>query len=365
MTRRRLLIDIALGLVVLAALLLISYRTALEAMQDRIQSALGPHGQIGTLKLGLHRIEIEDLRIGASLPGWPGKDELVARRVTVSPDLRSLLGGDIVIAKIAVEGAQLTLLRDRKGLHLLPALLGDAPADGARPVAQSATQDGSGPSVRIRQIELSDARIDFHDSTLAKPQRIRLDQLDAALSELALPGLERRSTLSVSGRVEERGQLSLEGWLVAASKDADLHLKLDDVALRLAEPYLFRQQLGEVKGGRLALELDARVAHRRLKAPGHLKLSNVELGGLAGLGREAAAAFARARGLDADTKRPVDLDFTLEGELDDGRFSLNDAIYRQAGMATLKLIGLGSSESHSSSQGGGGIGARLKSLFSR
>lgn len=363
MTRRRLLIDIVLGLVVFAALLLIGYHTALEAMQDRIQSALGLHGEIGALKVGLRRIDIDGLRIRASLPGWPGKNELLARRVAMTPDLRSLLGGDIVIAKIEVEGAELTLLRDHKGLRILPSLLDHKLDDTGKSDKPGDKAKAAGIAVRIRSINLRDASIDLHDNTLAKPQHIHLDQFDARIDELNLPALDSRSTLSVHGRIEKRGSLSLQGWLVAGSKDANLQLKLDDVALKLVEPYLFRQQLGEVKSGRVALNLSARVEHHRLKAPGHLKLSDIQLGGFAGFSREAAAAFARARGLDADTKRPVDMDFTLEGNLDDGRFSLNDAIYRQTGMATLKLIGLGSSsESHSSQ--GSGLGERIRNLFS-
>lgn len=345
------------------ALLLGAYFGALHLARAKLVSALGETGTVGEIRATLTGIEIDQLRVKASQRGWPGPDELSAARVRIRPDLRMLFAGELIISSIRIEDASLTVLRNRQGIHILPALLGaKKPAAGKNEAAAPESPDNGGIAVRIGRIELADSRIDFHDVTLAKPQRILLDQLALSLEDLNLPAMKERSALQMQARVASRGKLALDGWLVPADLGSDLRLTLDDVPLKVVEPYLFKQQIGEVKAGRLALKLDVRVENRRLKAPGHMRLSNVELGGIVGLTREASAAFARSRGIDADTSRPVDMDFTLQGNLDDGSFSLNDAIYRQAGQAALKLIGIGSSD-NGSSKSGGSLSDRIKGLF--
>lgn len=344
------------------ALLLGLYFGALHLARARLITALGETGTVGEIRATLTGIEIDQLHIRASQRGWPGQDELSARRVLIRPDLRMLFAGEIILSSIRIEDASLTVLRTRQGMQILPALLGSKKtANSASQSGPRNTADESGIAVRIGRIELVDSRIDFHDTTLARPQRIPLDELALTLDDLNLPAMKNRTPLSLQARVAGRGKLAVKGWLVPADLESDLSLTLDDVPLKLVEPYLFKQQIGEVKAGRLALKLDARVEKRRLKAPGHMRLSNVELGGLAGLTREATAAFARSRGVDADTSRPVDMDFTLQGNLDDGSFSLNDAIYRQAGVAALKLVGIGSSDDKGKS--GSSLGDRIKGFF--
>ncbi|MDQ7988900.1 MAG: DUF748 domain-containing protein [Candidatus Dactylopiibacterium sp.] len=369
MTHRKirftLLLQAMLPLVV--AFFAVAYYFALHTLKDQVVAALGATGEVGEVRLGFTRIEIEGLRIRASLPRWPGEDELRAARVEITPDLRSLFGGRIVIRRIGVEDATLTLLRRQDGLRILPALLGASPraAAASEASAPGASAPASAlPPILIGHIALRNSRVDFYDATVAaRPHPVALEDVEADLESLQLPQMNARSPLTVRARIGPRGTLSLKGWIVPAKRDADLRLKLAQVPLKLVEPYLFRNELGEVRGGELALDLHARVANRRLEAPGRLTLSHLELGGLAGLTREAAAAVARSRGLDADTQRPVDLDFTLQGNLDDGRFSLNDAIYGQAGLALVKLIGLGGSGTHRGAQGG--LGNMLRNLFGR
>ena len=359
---RRLRLALLIAVPVLVVLAVAGYYAALHLLRGQIVAALGSTGEVGEIRVSLREVSIEGLRIKASRPGWPGADELRAERVTVTPSLRSLLGGSIVVSAIRIDNAALTVLRNRRGLQILPALLaapGKAavPGDGAASAAASRT-----PTIRINHIELSKARIDFFDATVAaKPQHLPLDEIELSLDDLVLPALDEKASLQLAARVARQGTLAVNGELVPANLDSDLKISLAGVPLKLVEPYLFKGKAGEIKRGTLALDLHSKVARRRLNAPGHLVLSELEIGGLAGFTREAAAAFARAKGLDADTRRPVDLDFTLQGNLDDSRFSLNEAIYAQGGLAALKLIGLGSGAGDSKQ--GGGLGDALKGLF--
>ncbi|MEC5398805.1 DUF748 domain-containing protein [Uliginosibacterium sp. H1] len=353
-----------LGLLIAVPLLVVAvcggYYAALHLLRAQIVAALGQTGEVGEIRVGLARIEIDGLRIRASQRGWPTQDELHAARVFVTPDLRSLLGGRIVVSRIEIEDAALTVLRNRAGMQIVPALLDKPKQPAAGKPAGPDAPAGSGPQVRIGHIALRDSRVDFYDATLGgKAQHIPLDELALDLTDLVLPAFDARSQLDVRARVGGQGRLALDGWLVAGTLDSDLQLKLTDTPLKLVGPYLFRKPYGDVKAGTLALDVRSRIDKRRLHAPGHMQLSGLELGGVAGFTREAAAVFARSRGLDADTKRPVALDFTVQGNLDDSRFSLNEAIYGQAGKALVQLVGLGGGSSDGTSSGTG-IGSQIE-----
>lgn len=362
---RRLRLSLLLALPLLAVLAVGAYYAALQLLRTQIVEALGKTGEVGEIRLGLARVEIHGLRIRASQPGWPTPAELRAGRVLVTPDLRSLLGGDIVISRIDIEDAALTVLRTRNGLQILPALLNKPkPTQEKRGVE---ADSGGGVRVRIGHLALRDSRVDFFDATLGgKAHHIPLEALSLDLGELDLPMLNARSALAVAARVGGQGKLRLEGWLVASSVDCELRLTLADTPVKLVEPYLFRKPYGDVQAGTLALDVRSKVEKRRLSAPGHLQLNGLELGDAVGLTREAAALFARSKGLDADTRRPVALDFRLQGSLDDKRFSLNDAIYAQAGKAVIQLVGLGGNEQgKAAGDAVNQIGSAVGKLFGR
>ncbi|MDP5240983.1 DUF748 domain-containing protein [Uliginosibacterium sp. 31-16] len=364
MKSRKLRLTLLIGLPLLAVVLVAGYFAALHLLKQQITAALGQTGEVREIRVSLAHIEIDGLRIKASRAGWPGADELRAERVSVVPDLRSLLSDTIIVSSITVEDAALTVLRARDGIKILPALL-DAPGKRKTKKDEAPAAEASGPKIRIGRFRLSNSRIDFFDATVAaKPLHIPLDQIELSLDDLLLPAMSDKARLSMQARVARQGTLALDGDLVPANMDSNLKLKLAGVPLKLVEPYLFKGKAGEIKSGTLALDLHSKVVKRQLKAPGHMSLHQLELGGLSGLAREAAAAFARAKGVDADTRRPVDMDFTLQGNLDDSRFSLNDTIYAQGGLAVLKLIGIGSA-SGSSDKSGSGLGDTIKGWFGK
>ncbi len=359
MKSRKLRLTLLIGLPLLVAVLVGSYFLALNVLKQQIVAALGQTGEMSELRVNFSHIEIDNLRIKASRAAWPTTDEFRADRVRVSPDLRSLLSGSIVIHSIAVENAAITVLRAPGGMKILPALL-DKPTKG-----ESTAAPGLGPKIHINRITLTNSRVDFFDATVAaKHLHIPLDQIELKLQDLSLPAMNEAVALQMKARVAGQGQLDLSGSLVPVNLDSDMRLKLSGVPVKLLEPYLFKGKAGDIKGGGLALNMHVKVAQRKLNSPGHMTLTQLELGGLTGFAREAAAAFARAKGLDADTKRPVDMDFTLQGNLDDSRFSLNDTIYAQGGLAVLKLIGLGGASNNTENQGAGIVNA-IQGLFGK
>ena len=92
--RRLSIILLVLGL--LALLLFVGWRLALQRLHGALLEALGPRATVESLDIGFSQVEVRGLRIRGERQGtlkWPADDELRAERVTVRPDLGALFSG--------------------------------------------------------------------------------------------------------------------------------------------------------------------------------------------------------------------------------------------------------------------------------
>ncbi|WP_018609305.1 DUF748 domain-containing protein [Uliginosibacterium gangwonense] len=366
MFSKKIVFRILIGSFLLVAALALAYGAALRLLKQQIVSALGPEGEVQSIEVSLHAIEIRGLRVkaGSALHkrmGWPAADELRADKVRVVPDLRSLLTDTVVVRSIDIDGGWLPMMRTTKGLQIVPGL--HAPknddkedADQSKPKAQHKISFGT--------IALHDSQIDFYDATVShKPHLIPLRRIEAHLDDFHLPDMDEKSALDIQAEVGEHhpGRIALKGWLTPGNLDSQLKLDLKDVSLTLIEPYLVKAADTHVKRGSFSLELDSKVNERKLNAPGKLVLDHMELSGsgmLGGIARDTALALLR------DRSEQIDLNFVLKGDLDDPKFSLNEEFYTRIGSALAETLGIGfESLGKGASSVTQGIGKAIKGLF--
>ncbi|MGN6828399.1 DUF748 domain-containing protein [Paucibacter sp. M5-1] len=356
-SRRRSLVALAIALVLL---LVAGPYLAAWQLQTRIEAALGPRATLGDISIGWSgSVELRQLRIQAA-PGWPAEDELRAERVHIRPDLRSLLGGPWRIASVTVEGGYLSAQRSRDGrLRLLPALLEERAGR-----AQAPSQDPiPAPAIEIDEIRIADGALAFFDHSVRRPAlQLRIEQLAARLGPLRLPALDQALQIELGGVFkgpQRDGRIEIQGRYTPSSHDADLRARFSDVDLLALQPYLLKVAEAGVRRGTLDLDVHATVVGERLRAPGTLTLTNLELasgGGplatFAGVPRQAVLAAMTRDGR-------LQVRFTLEGRLDDPAFSLNE------NLATKLASGLAETLGVSVSGVVKGLGGLVKGLFGR
>ena len=364
MSARRWWIVLALvALLVLVAA--VALRVAVGRLPAAIAAALGPRAAVGAVEAGWTSIELRDLVVRADRARWPAEFELRADRVTVRPAWWSLLRGSWRISHIEVEGAYLSMLRTREGkLVVLPAWL---ERKAARSGGAQAPSTASAFALTIGAVALEGGTLDLYDATVGAasrgaPHRLRLTELRAQAGPLALPALDERMAIDLQARFKgprRDGQLTIKGHLTPAVRDAELDIRARGIDLVALQPYLLKSGESAVRGGTLDLTLDARAAQQRLRAPGKLAIEGLELaegggalGTFAGLPRQAVlAALAR------DGR--IELDFVLEGRIDDPKFSLNELFAARFAVGLAEKLGV--------SLGGvvEGVGNVIKGLFGR
>jgi hypothetical protein len=303
-----------------------------EALKGKVEQALGPESEIGEIRLGLTAVEVLKLRLKAPA-GWPAPDTLRAERIRIAPDLLALLSAKVSISSIVVEGGYVSALRSADGkLRVVPSLLEKK---------EDKKEAGKGPEVSIGAIELKDGVLEFFDATVRKPaHKIRLEQLQAKVTDLQLPDLKARSTLHLDGvlkGVRSDGRMLIDGWMTFADKNSELRNTLRGVDLIALQPYLLKASEGGVRKGTLNLDLQSTIKANHLHAPGTLTLNGLELeSGGTFMGMPRAAVVGLMKG--ADDK--ITIKFTLDGKLDDPNFKLNEGFSTRVASSLGDVLGV-------------------------
>lgn len=340
-----------------------------KALKGKVEQALGPEAEIGEIRLGLGAVEVIKLRLKAP-PGWPAPDSLRAERIRIAPDLLALLSGKVGISSITVDKGYVSALRSADGkLRVVPSLLEKK---------EEKKDAGKGPEVGIGVIELQDGVMEFFDATAKKPaHKIRLEQLQAKVTELHLPDLQAKSKLRFDGvlkGVKSDGKILIDGWMVFASKDSEFRNTLRGVDLMAMQPYLLKATDTGVRSGTLDLDMQSTVKANHLHAPGTLTLNGLQLdSGGTFMGAPSAAVLKLMKGKDDK----ITMKFVLDGKLNDPNFRLNEGFSTRLASSFGEAMGIsveglakgaGSLGQKSVEAAGGsaeGVGKAVKGLFGR
>jgi hypothetical protein len=332
----------------------LGWHLAAALLKRQIEEALGPGASVGSVSIGRDGLLLADVRIPAqrditntnTRDAWPSDDELRAPAVHVEPVVSSLFSNTWQARRVTVQGAYVSVLRSRDGqMHALPSLTEPAGS-------------GSGRRIEVEALQITDASLDVYDASIRRPpHRVQLEQVQATIGPVHLPELGGIVQLEASGAVkgpQHTGRFVVKGSVALAAHDASLDIQLDGVDMLALQPWLLRLNDGGVKSGTLDLRMLAKVEQQKLRAPGSVTLHNVELAGnsLAGVPRQLVLSAMTRNG-------QVKVDFTLEGRLDDPKFSINESLPLKIAAGLAKVLGF--------TVGGvvEGIGSVIESLFGK
>lgn len=308
--------------IVLGSAVVVGYRMGVRLLQEKIVEALGPGSHLTEIKLNWFSIELLGLSIDAP-KGWPAARTLEAQRVTIVPDLRSLLSERIRISSIVIEKPYLSLLRDPGKLRIVPSL--------TEPDKRKSTADkGAGPALAISTIELKDGRLELYDATVSRPPlKIRMEQIDAAIRDVEVPPAARTSfeLAGILKGVHSDGRVKLSGWVSPGARDSSSRIALVSADLVALQPYLVKQNETKISRGTLDLNIDSEVRNKNLDGKGKVVIKDLAFAPsrgffdtFMGLPRNAVVGFLK------DNNNAIDVNFALKGDTSHPSFSLNESL---------------------------------------
>jgi len=356
--RRTLIILVLVVAVVLGGFA--AWQYGIRSLKRQIEQSLGPQGEVREIRVGLTGVEILDVRIRAPKNGsWPSEDELRAQRIQITPDVFDLLTAKLSLDSIRVEGAYVAMLRTKSGqMKIIPSLLDAAappPEETSSDPGKKANGSGTALPISIGKIVMSNGVIEFYDASIrSTPVKLRLEQIEATIGKLRLPDLTGHTAIRIDGVIKgnrQDGKLAIDGSIELATKESGLSTKLRGVDMTVLQPYLIQAAETGVRRGTLDLDLKSSVAGGKLRAPGTLALSDLELtsgpGTFMGLPRSAAVGMLK------DKKGRISMKFVLEGDINDPRFSLNEQFNTRLGSSLASSLGI---SIESLAKGVGGVG---------
>jgi len=325
-------------IVFLGAAVLAAYRMGVRVLQARVAVALGPGSRLTEIKVNWFSIELLGLTIDAP-KGWPAARTLESERVTIIPDLRTLLSRQIRIASMVVERPYLSVLRTPGKLILVPSLTQIENSQHGRP-----SNRGSTRAVLISKIELKDGVLELHDATVRRPPlRIDIVQLDAVIQDVAMPAVGR-TQFDLAGIVKgakRDGRATVSGWVGPGARDSSSRVGLAALDLVTLQPYLVKRNEAQVTGGTLDLNLHTEVRNNNLNGKGNVVLKDLEFAqsrsvfeSFMGVPRNAVIGFLK------DHDNAIDVDFTLAGDTSNASFSLNESLSTRIATAMAGQLGV-------------------------
>ncbi|HVT36635.1 MAG TPA: DUF748 domain-containing protein [Nevskiaceae bacterium] len=302
-----------------------------QELRGRVAAMLGPGATIGAMYAGPTGLLLEDVHMPAP-PGWPAGDAASVQSVRVVPELRSLFSGTPRMRSIEVQQAQLVLMRSRAGIQLLPGVV--HAGDGG--------EHGPARGADLSSVTLHHSTLIWVDQTVPHPPlTLELRDLDIAIADLDVPALQQHTQVRADGTLHgprHDGAVHVEGWIQLATLDSDLKLRLHQVDLDSVQPYLERDPAQGAQHGLLDLDTESRIDRRRLRAPGSIRLSQLSFspGASSFLGAPRAATLKYFE----QAHDHLDLNYVVEGDLDNPKFSLNDSIATKVALAAGETLGV-------------------------
>jgi uncharacterized protein DUF748 len=358
--------------IVLGAAVAIGFRLGVRLVQGKIVEALGPGSRIAELKVNWFSIEVLGLSIEGP-KGWPAARTLEAERVTIVPDLRSLLTEQIRVASIVVERPYLSMLRTPGKLIMVPSL-----TERERGRADARSTNGPVRAVMISTIELKNGTIDLFDATVSRPPlKTRMEQIEAVIRDVGAPaGRTSFDLAAIVKGVKRDGRAKVTGWVGPGATDSSSRIVLAAVDMVALQPYLVKKNETRVTRGTLDLNLHSEVRQNNLDGKGKVVIKDLEfaparvlLDTFMGVPRNAVVGFLK------DHNNAIDIDFVLKGDISHPNFSLNEnlstriatAMAGQLGVSIRNVAeGLGTLGRKGVEGAGGvveGVGSAVKRLF--
>lgn len=181
----------------------------------------------------------------------------------------------ITLGRIALRDGRLKAVRNAKGrIDVLDALRAAAPPPNG--IKQQARTAALPWHYRAHELELSGFSATFRDETVVPAADLSLDGIALSVhgisDDLSAP-LPVRASLQARGG----GHLEAEGQVIPGEPSADLHIRLADLALKPAQPYITSVARLTLLNGRLSTEGRATYGKRGGRYKGGFALRDLRL----------------------------------------------------------------------------------------
>jgi hypothetical protein len=267
-----------------------------------------------------------------------GKQVIHVEELMVRADFMNIFREKYVISSVKLEKPYMYVEVDKKGDLVSPALPGIE--------KQRLKKEPQRGPVTFEKIEISNGSVDYIDrKTPRVPVLTKVRDIDMTIHHLVFPFTNDLTRYSLKAHVpleKSTASVKSEGSIKFASQDVESVSHVRNLDITHFKPYYEKQAKSvHVKRGFMDLDVKAKVVNRKINAPGHAVLKNLDL--------EIGSGFSdRFMGIPASTvlgfmKKSGDqlpLDFVVSGDLDNPKFNIAENFMTKLSYAIAEKLGV-------------------------
>jgi Domain of Unknown Function (DUF748) len=311
-------------------------------VQARLKNLAGTDISVEKVTARWNKIELNQVRIVHRGNG-PFASRLSCGRIVIRPSLLSLFSGRLDISEIQLDKPYLLLEINPDGSF--------AKILQSRPAPPAGSSAAILP-VRIAGLRISNGTIDLLDWQIARKNHIgisnprdryhltSLQDISFSAGVLDFPVSERPTPVRLELTATGGGHLLIAGDIAPKGLDSKLKLNLTGLDITHYRPYFLKPGDLDISAGSLSVASTLTINKRILNAPGSLHLKGLAFdhasakGALLGVPSWALVSFL------SDNKDELSVSFTVNGSLDNPRFSIHQSLIDQIAMALSSKIGV-------------------------
>ena len=307
-----------------------------KIIQYQLQQFLGRGFSVEDISLRWGQVRATDIRLARP----DGKEILTTKNLGARANIIGLLKKEHVISDIHLDSPYLFLELDKKG-EMVPFL----PPRNKTPVKTESKKKSPGKNSNpflIKKFRIEEGSLDYLDRKVStSPALIRMREIRAELKNFSVPSDSRASAYAVDAVIPGKagkGKLTSQGSINLKTKDTKAKLSIRDLDITQLRPYYEKKGDVEVTQGLLSLDADITVRQRRIRSEGTIIIKGLEFKNSGGsfLGMPLLGVTKLLK----DNHDQITLDFILEGDLDNPKFSITQSLVQKLALSLAKSLGM-------------------------
>ena len=362
----KIFLALSAGIIIIVAVSFIFLiKNANRIAKHELDQFLGKNFSVQEVRLKWNKVEA----LNVSYRNSDGKTVFHTDSLVLSSDFMGLLKKDYNVSSATLINPYLMLEKDKEGTF-------------KNPFPSQKDKDKNKPSseFRIQKVEIINGSLDYIDEEVSGgPVTTELRNIDIESENIIFPLQDNltdyRFTAKVSGKLSA-GIIKSEGKIALKTFDMDSRIKANNLDVTHFKPYFKKKSTVNIKRGFLDLDMDMKIISGKINAPGRSVLRELQFESGSGVkGKFLKLPVNAIMAFLKDNKNQIAFDFTLEGDLDNPKFSLSEGVVDKLTIGIAEklgvpvesisesIVGLGAAGVEQIGKGVKGAGEKLKKVL--
>jgi hypothetical protein len=311
---------------------------AVKVIQSQIQKVVGPGFTITEIKVKPTHLSIRGIQYEGI---HTRKRYLQIDELRVYPAILSFLKGPLRIREFLVLQPSFFLSRTREGVFVGP-WTGMEKGEKKEVSGEKESKEKEPIVIRIDRFRIRKGSLEFEDGKIGEPPaQIKMKDFYLEIRAVQFPTISAHSPIEFKGKLmgkTKEGDLYTKGWIDFKTMDMETSFKAREIDVKTFEPYYRKRVSAEIDSGYIHMDAKIVVKEKIVNAPVQLELDDLHIE--KGEGTVFWIPAKTIASLLENRKHRIQVKFQVKGNLDNPKFSLQEAFLTRVGVSLAEALGI-------------------------